>query len=78
MTELEKKYRLAKELLSLPRLQEFLEAGFIDELTIRNCLIVKDYVDMRATMTHLDALDELTHKYYISQERISSILYKKP
>ena len=77
MTELEKKYLIAEELLSLHRLQEFRAAGLIDELTIRNCIIIKDYVDMRDTSDHLSAIGELSEKYHISQERICSILYKK-
>lgn len=76
MVELTKKYSLAEELLSHPQLNEFIAAGFITETNIRNCHIIKDYGNLRKTLNHLDTLEELSIKYYLSQERILSILYR--
>ena len=76
MTGVERRIILARELLSHPLLEEFCETGFITEAAIRNAQICSEYGELRKKHNHLDSLDILAAKFFISPERVLSILYK--
>lgn len=72
-----KKFELAKELLSHPKINQMLAEGIITESIIRNCSIIVDYHDLREEYNHLDSLAILSGRYFLSGDRLLSILYKK-
>lgn len=77
LTKLEKRYRLAKKLLADRAIDEYIKAGLINERDIRNCRIIDDYVRLRKQYNHLDSLDQLAEKYFLSTERLTYIIYQK-
>jgi len=77
MGSVKNKFQLAREVLNNPSLKDMLKAGFINEINIRNCRIVNDYEKLRKRYNHLDSVETLSRKYFLSRERILSILYKQ-
>ena len=76
MPGVDRRIILARELLSHPLLEEFRETGFITEAAIRNAQICSEYGELRNKYNHLDSLDILADKFFLSPERILSIIYK--
>lgn len=72
---LERKNRAAERLLADPYLEEYIQAGIISVTEIRNCRIITDYIKLRKSQSHIDALDALHSKYFISPSSIAKVLY---
>lgn len=66
-----------EKLISHPLLSEFRDAGFINEVALRNANIVLDYIKISSKNSQLDTIYELAEKYHLSEDSIYSIIFRK-
>jgi hypothetical protein len=65
------------EISSEVKFQEYYQLGLIDEVAFRNYRIRAEYQKLRETETQIEAIFQLTEKYFLSFDSINSILFRK-
>lgn len=65
------------EIIEKPFFQILRDEGLINEKTLRDLKIKRDFENLRASMGPLDAIYELAKKYTCSEATVHSAVYRK-